>query len=151
MSWIAPTEADILTRVSGAELEAFRAVALGEGQSDPVAAQTATVVDFMRGYLRRCSQHVMGDDGTIPAEGLHVFLDLIVPVIQQRPAGALIDASGIRLDARSDANKWLTAAAKCEILFADSIAATQPDKGPVESPSYDGPARTRKRSRQEGI
>jgi hypothetical protein len=148
MSWITPTEANILTRLSGAEMGAFRSAALGTAQADPVAAQITTVVDFIRGYLRRCSQHTMGADGTIPKEALSVFLDLIVPIIQMRPAGALIDSSGIRMDARSDANKWLTAAAKCEILFDDSVPAQMPDHGPVNSPSFS--RRQRSRGRIEG-
>ena len=151
MSWTTPTESDLLTRVSGPELEAYRAAALGEDQADPVTAQIATVVSFMRGYLRRCSQHTMGEDNTLPPEAMHVFLDLIVPVIQMRPAGALIDASGVRMDARADAVKWLTAAGECRVLFADSVAAAQPDSGPVGSPSYSGRRRNFERRDQAGI
>lgn len=152
MSWITPTETHLLELgLSGPELEAFRGAALGEGQADPVAGQIAAVVNFMRGYFRRCSQHVMGEDGTIPAEGLTVFGELVVPIIQRRPAGALIDASGVRMDAKKDAVRWLERAAACEVMFEDSVPASQPDAGPVASPSYTGPSRTRKRNREDGL
>lgn len=138
MSWITPTEADIIAAgCSAAELDVFRSVALGVGQPDPLDAQIANVVYFMRGYLRRCSQHIIGEDGTIPAEGLQVFCDLIVPIIQKRPAGALIDSENhIRLDAKGDSIRWLERAAKCEILFDDSVPAAQPDNGPIAKPSF---------------
>ncbi len=151
--WITPSVGDILTRVSAAELDAFKAVALGAGQDadENIAAQITIVVDCMRGYIRRCSQHVMGPGGTIPPEAMHFFLDLIVPVIQMRPAGALIDSSGVRMDARSDAYKWLVQVAKCDVLFEDSVRAPQPDSGPVGSPSICAPRRTRTNRQEDGI
>lgn len=136
MDWITPTEADILTRCSGAELEAFRAVALGDGQADPVAATIATVVDMMRGYIAQCPNVDMTtkEAGTIPKSGLHAFLDLVVPTVQQRPAGAVIEGSNnIRIDSRSDAMKWLRDAAKCLIAVEEAPPPTAPG-APIPKP-----------------
>ena len=145
--WVVPTEQDILEAgCSGVEMETFRSVALGLGQPDPVPGQITKVVDFMRGYLRRCQQHAIAANlpGTIPAESLTVFCALIVPIIQMRPAGALIDSENhIRLDGRSDSIRWLERAARCEILFEDSTPAALPDTGPVARPSFN-PSRRRR-------
>ena len=136
MDWITPTETDILTRVSGAELGAFRSAALKVGQADPVPALIVTVVNFMRGYIANCPTVDMTtkDAGTIPASGLHAFLDIIVPTIQMRPAGAVIEgSSGIRLDARTDAMKWLKAAAACEVAVDEVPPPTAPG-APIPKP-----------------
>ena len=141
--WIAPTEAHILTRMSGAELDAFRRAALASGQGDPIEAQTRIVVDYMRSYISRCGDVDMTTkpEGTIPVGGLHVFLDIIVPTIQGRPAGAVIDGtSGIRLDARSDAMKWLKDCAQC-LIAVDEVAPSDAPGAPIPRP------RIRKRTR----
>lgn len=136
MSWITPTEAHILTRVSGPELDAFRGAALGTGQDDPVAAQIGIVVSFMRGYIARCANVDMStkEAGTIPDSGLHAFLDIIVPTIQGRPAGAVIEGTnGIRLDARGDAMKWLRDAADCKVAV-DEVPPPTAEGAPVPAP-----------------
>jgi len=136
MAWITPTEADILTRVSGAELDAFRSAALGTDQPDPVAAQISTVVAFMRSYIARCPTVDMTTkiEGTIPASGLHAFLDIIVPTIQGRPAGAVIEGTnGIRLDARSDAMRWLKDAAQC-LVAVDEVPPPTAPGAPIPTP-----------------
>lgn len=134
--WITPTETDILTRVSGPELDAFRTAALASGQSDPVPPLIVSVVNMMRGYISRCGNVDMTtkDAGTIPTSGLHAFLDIIVPTIQGRPAGAVIEGTnGIRLDARGDAMKWLTAAARCDIAVDEIPPPNQPE-APIVRP-----------------
>ena len=136
-AWITPTEDDILTRVSGPELDAFRSAALASGQADPVAPLITSVVNMMRGYISRCGNVDMTTKaaGTIPTSGLHPFLDIIVPTIQGRPAGAVIDGTnGIRLDARSDAMKWLAAAANCDIAVDEIPPPNQPE-APIPPPS----------------
>ena len=143
MSWITPTEAHILTRVSGPELDAFRGAALATGQADPIAEQISIVISFMRGYIARCANVDMTTKvaGTIPASGLHAFLDIIVPTIQGRPAGAVIEGtSGIRLDARSDAMKWLRDAADCKVAV-DEVPPSTAEGAPIPAPRIT--ARTR--------
>lgn len=136
MSWIAPTEAHILTRVSGPELEAFRAAALATGQADPVAGTIKIVIDFMLDYIYACPTVKKADheEGTIPESAMFVFLDIIVPAIQGRPAGAVIEGtSGIRLDARSDALKWLIRASECGIAI-DGVPSPEKPGAPIPKP-----------------
>lgn len=135
-AWITPTEAHILTRVSGPELDAFSAAALATGQTSPLATQIEIVVNFMRGYIARCANVDMTtkEAGTIPDSGLHAFLDIIVPTIQGRPAGAVIEGtSGIRLDARSDAMKWLKDAANC-LVAVDEVPPSDAVGAPIPAP-----------------
>lgn len=141
--WITPSEDDILTRCSGVELETFRGVVLAEGQADPLSKQIEIVVNFMRGYIFTCPNVKEADHeaGTIPSSALHVFLDIIVPTIQGRPAGAVIEGTnGIRLDARSDAMRWLKAASKCEVAV-DEVPSPVTPGAPIPTP------RIKKRSR----
>lgn len=136
MPWIRPTEADILTRMSAPELAAFRAAALGLGQEDAIEAQISAVVNMMRGYIARCPNVDMStkEAGTIPASALHFALDILVRVIQQRPAGAVIEGtSGIRLDASSDAMKWLRDAAECKVAVDEVPPSTAPG-APIPRP-----------------
>ena len=136
INWITPSEADILTRVSGAELDAFRSAALAADQPDPVQAQITAVVNFMRGYISRCPNVDMTtkDAGTIPASGLHPFLYIIVPTIQGRPAGAVIEGTnGIRIDARSDAMRWLKDCANC-LIAVDEIPPPIAPGAPIPRP-----------------
>jgi hypothetical protein len=135
-AWITPTEADILTRVSGAELEAFRSAALATDQPDPVPALIVSVVNFMRGYIANCPTVDMTtkEAGTIPDSGLHVFLDIIVPTIQMRPAGAVIEGTnGIRLDSKADAMAWLKAAAACKVAV-DEVPPPDAPGAPIPKP-----------------
>lgn len=136
MAWITPTEDHILTRVSGAELEAFRSAALATGQADPVAGTIKIVVDFMWGYIFNCPTVKQSDHeaGTLPESAINPFLDIIVPTIQGRPAGAVIEGTNsIRLDARSDAMKWLKAAAACEVAV-DGVPPPEKPGAPIPKP-----------------
>jgi hypothetical protein len=136
MAWITPTEEHILTRVSGAELEAFRSAALATGQADPVEGTIKIVVDMMRGYIFNCPTVKQEDQeaDTLPESAINTFLDIIVPTIQGRPAGAVIEGTnGIRLDARSDAMKWLKAAANCEVAV-DGVPPPEKPGAPIPKP-----------------
>lgn len=136
MAWIIPTEEHILTRVSGAELEAFRSAALALDQPDPVAGTIKIVVDMMRGYIFNCPTVKQSDHeaDTLPESAINTFLDIIVPTIQGRPAGAVIEGTnGIRLDARGDAMKWLKSAAACEVAV-DGVPPPEKPGAPIPKP-----------------
>jgi len=51
MAWEAITEAHLLTKISGAELEALREAALASAQVDPVAPSIVHVTGEVRGYV----------------------------------------------------------------------------------------------------
>lgn len=84
MSWIAPTESDLLTVLSETELATYRAAALAAGQADPVAPTLAQVVDLVRGYVGAWRPNTLGQPGTIPQKLLVPALDLVSVRLPQR-------------------------------------------------------------------
>ena len=70
MAWRAITEADLLTRISGPELESFREAGLAQNQEDPIAASMTQVTGTIRGYVAACAKNTLGPEGTIPAASL---------------------------------------------------------------------------------
>ena len=108
MAWARITEADLLTKISGDELETFRATALGSGQVDPVEPAITTVTNLVRGHVRANPVNTLGAEGTIPKELLGPALDLLVIEIQKRCAGLLIDLSDTRKRAADTAMNILS-------------------------------------------
>src|SRR5271154_1146168 len=84
MSWISPTESDVLTVLSETELAAYRAAATASGQADPVAPTLAQVVDLVRGYVGAYKPNTLGPPGTIPQKLLAPALDLMAVRLPQR-------------------------------------------------------------------
>jgi len=84
MSWIIPTENDVLTVLSETELAAFRAAATANGQADPLAPTLAQVVDLVRGYVGAYRPNTLGLPGTIPQKLLAPALDLVAVRLPQR-------------------------------------------------------------------
>jgi phage gp36-like protein len=76
MSWITPSADDVKTRLTGAELAAFRAVALAAGQADPLIQISADAVNEARGYIA-AGGYPLGDAGTIPPQCLAPVLAII--------------------------------------------------------------------------
>jgi hypothetical protein len=84
MSWITPTESDVLTVLSETELATYRAAATASGQADPLAPTLAQVVDLVRGYVGAYRPNTLGVAGTIPQKLLAPALDLIAVRLPQR-------------------------------------------------------------------
>lgn len=82
--WITPTEADLLTVLSGPELDAYRNAAKAAGQADPVAPTIAQVTALVRGYVGAFSRNRLGASGTIPEKLLAPALDLLALRLPQR-------------------------------------------------------------------
>lgn len=102
MAWISVTEADVLTVLSGTELEKYRAVALKLGQTDPVEPTIIQVVDEVRGYCPKAA--TLGDGATIPKKLLGSALALIVVRI---PARVSLSAGAVREKLAEEAIKRL--------------------------------------------
>jgi hypothetical protein len=119
-SWITITEADLLTRLSSAELSALRAAALGVGQADPVAGIIGDVVQEIRGY---CSSAGYALDAlvTIPKRLKSAALDRIVWEIMKRPGATIIDSDGARKDANAAAIALFVRVARGEFLLDDNV------------------------------
>ena len=122
MSWRAITEADILERLSGAELSALRAAALADGQADPVAGSISRVTELVRGYVAACASNTLGAVGTVPERLIEPALDLLVVAISARAGGTLMDPTGERAKAKAAAITLLEQVAACK--FAVDVPAT---------------------------
>lgn len=117
MAWITLTEARLKTRISGTELEAFRAAALGAGQADPVAAVLADITRQVRGYVAGCARNQLGAAGTIPDELESAALDLAIIPVMTRAGGTLLDPKGARKDAADKAREMLRDVAACRLAI----------------------------------
>ena len=84
MSWIALTEADLLTVLSGPELASYRSAALEAGQADPVAPTLTQVIDLVRGYVAASPAGCLGAGETIPQKLRAPALDLLAFRIPNR-------------------------------------------------------------------
>ena len=108
MSWRVITEADLKTRISGAELETLRAAHLAEGQDDPIPALIAQVTSRVRRACATPGTITMGAAGTIPEDLLSEALDLIVRELMKRPGYIADDAlTKTRLAAADSADTQL--------------------------------------------
>lgn len=150
MAWRAITEADLLQRISGDELEALRAAALGTTQEDPVASHIDQTTELVRGYIGACSQNTLGPEGTLPERLILPACDLLVVDVGSRVAGMLIDLNETRKEARKAAVRLLENVAACR------FAIEKPETAGEDSPSPPGPsmytrAKQFTRADQDGI
>ena len=150
MSWIILGEADVLTRLSGAELAGFRAAALGSGQVDPVADVINQTVEKVRGKIAACLRNTLAPDPYIPASLKQAALSLIILDIQARAAGRILDPQGERKDAAGKADELLNQVAKCEfaIPFPSDVGVTT-EQFMVGTPSFNRHCRHNEFSRRQ--
>jgi len=88
MSWSAITEAELVTHISGDELEALRAAALAAGQVDPVSVSITQVTDEVRGYVAGCARNELDTDTTkIPDRLMRAACDMTIAEIIGRVPG----------------------------------------------------------------
>lgn len=150
MSWRAITEADLVTRLSGDELEAFRGTALAEGQPDPVAQIFTQVTDQICGYVKGCASNRLGPAGTIPTSLLGTAIDLVLIEIQARAAGMLIDPEDVRKEKARAAERRLNDVAACRFAIEKPETETTEQFGAV-TPAASTPCRQFDRRSQDGI
>lgn len=111
MAWIALSDAKLLTRISGKELERLRAAALAAGQTDPVAEVFDTITRKVRSRVAANGSNRLGPAGTIPDELLDDALALCVVEVMTRPGGTMIDPESARAKAADTAERNLRDAA----------------------------------------
>lgn len=75
--WVEITEADVQTRLAGAELAAYRSAAKATGQIDPLPEIINAVVDEVRGYVAACDRNTLGVGNTIPEKLVSAALAII--------------------------------------------------------------------------
>ncbi len=143
MSWIIPTESDVLTVLSETELATYRAAATASGQADPLAPTLAQVVDLVRGYVGAYRPNTLGAAGTIPQKLLAPALDLVAVRLPQRVG---VSPKDVRQSAASAAIKLL------EQVANGVFNIEEPDTASTETTSAPRPtihARHREFSRRQ--
>lgn len=150
MAWRAITETDLVTRISGPELEGFREAALADDQADPVADVLAQIATDIRGYVAACKQNTVGPEGTIPESLLGTALDLIVIEIQTRAAGILIDPEDVRKRKMERAERRLRDVAACKFAIEQPEEQTEETFG-GQGPASSAPTRLFDHDDQDGI
>jgi hypothetical protein len=95
MAWRNLIEADLLKKISGAEIEGFRSAALATGQADPIDDQIAQTVDMVRGYIS-AGGNELGDADTLPERLIGPACDVIILDVMSRAAGIAIDPEDVR-------------------------------------------------------
>jgi hypothetical protein len=143
MSWIIPTESDVLTVLSETELATYRAAATASGQADPLAPTLAQVVDLVRGYVGAYRPNTLGAAGTIPQKLLAPALDLVAVRLPQRVG---VSPKDVRQSAANAAIKLL------EQVANGAFNIEEPDDVSTETTSAPRPtitARHRQFSRRQ--
>ncbi len=147
--WRAMTEADLLQRISGTELETMRAVLLGDTQDDPVAAQIALTTDLVRGFIAACRENRMGPGGTLPSGLILLAADICIVDLNTRAGGVLIDDSKQRAKARDTAVDILrNDVATCRYAIEDPDTGAH---GSATGPAFTIPKRQWTPAHQDGI
>lgn len=125
MSWALITEADVLTHISGAELESLRVAALGSGQIDPVQPTIDQVTATIRGFVAACKMNKLDVDVTkVPTRLLGWALDIIIAEIINRVPGYDLDEG--RKDNHDKAMSILKDVAACKFAIDDPLTGDDP-------------------------
>ena len=128
--WRAITEADLLTQISGTELEALRGVVLADGQADPVQPSIDAITSKVRGYIAvNASNTLAADLSTIPPRLIDSAVALIIIQIMTRAGGTMIDPNGARKAAADEANLLFRDVASGRFSIADPISGTESKAG----------------------
>ena len=151
MSWRTPTEADLLTRLSGDELTAFREAALAESQEDPVEFVLEQVVETVGGYIAGHRQNTLGAAGTLPAKLIGPAMDMALMLVMSRAAGIVLDPSGARAEAAKAAERLMVRLARGKFAIEEPAEAADDDVAPAPSPRITARTRTHSRANQDGI
>lgn len=126
MSWRTITEADVLTKMSSPELEAFRATAIADGQADPITAAITSVSELVRGYVAsNPSNDLDAVADTVPVRLIPAAVDILVVDIPARAAGTQIDPDDARSKAKAQAIKLLERVADDKFAIEDPVTGTE--------------------------
>lgn len=130
--WRAITEADLLTQISGAELEALRGVVLASGQIDPVQPSIDQITSEVRGRISaNASNKLSADLSTVPPRLIGAAVSLIIIQIMTRAGGTMIDPEGARQKRADEANRLLRDVASGSFSISDPVSGTESKAGGV--------------------
>lgn len=118
MAWRAITEADLVTKISGAELEGYRGAALAASQPDPVQPAIDQVVAEVRGYIAANAANSLDPDtATIPERLIGAAISRIIIQIMSRAGGSVMDPNDVRRKAAADALELLKNVASAQFAI----------------------------------
>lgn len=145
MSWRQLTEADILSKMSSAELEAFREAAVSSDQEDPITAAIANVTGLVRGYVASNSDNNLDATAdTVPVRLIPSAVDILVVDIPARAAGTQIDPEDARAKAKSQAIKLLEQVAAGKFSIEDPVTGIDAPAGGARRVTRNKPRVNRK-------
>lgn len=122
MSWIALTETQVLTKLSGPEIAAMKTAALQAGQANPLPEIIEQVVGEVRGYIGACANNTLGPAGTIPDELEGAVISRIRFELATR-----LPVKSLLTDDRREANR--SALSLLRDVAACRFALVQPEEG----------------------
>ena len=134
-NWRALTAADLMTRLSGKELVAFRNSGLGPGESDPVTTLLGAVTDKVRGAIAGNPRNILGPEGHVPKVLIDTALSVAVLRVMTRCFGEVLDPSGQRVKDGETAEGILRDVARGEGPGIPGLASDDGDAvGNIRSP-----------------
>ena len=121
--WRAIIESDLLTQISGTELEALRGVVLADGQDDPVQPSIDAITAKVRGFVAgNVKNDLDADISKIPDRLIDSAVSLIVVMILSR---ATQEPNETRKTLVSDANRLLRDVASGSFSIADPVTGNE--------------------------
>jgi hypothetical protein len=139
--WRIITESDLLTQISGTELEALRGVVLADGQADPVQPSIDAITAKVRGFVAgNVNNDLDADPAKIPDRLIDAAVSLIIIQIMNRAGGTMIDPNGSRQKSADEANRLFRDVSAGKFSITDPVTGTENSAVPL--PTY-SPARTR--------
>ena len=126
-NWRALTQSDLMTRLSGKELVAFRNAGFGPGETDPVSTLLTAVTDKVRGAVAGNPQNVLGPEGQLPKVLIDAALSIAVLRVMTRCFGEVMDPSGQRVKDGESAEGILRDVARGEGPGIPGLAADDGD------------------------
>lgn len=130
MSWSTITEAKLLVQaISGVELAALRAAALGSGQVDPVQPSIDQVTGEVRGYVAACKQNTLdADTAKIPDRLMAAACMMVAVAIIGRVPGYDLDEK--KKAALENALRLMRYTATCEFAIEDPVSGDESSPRP---------------------
>lgn len=101
--WRIPKESDLELAISADEIAAYREIAIGDAETDPVAGQIAGGASMARNYMRGAGV-LLGPEGTLPDSLVGPVMAYVgVDIVKRLPVGVTQE----RIDARAECLRML--------------------------------------------
>ena len=148
MAWRVLTRNDILTKLSGGELESIEAQFDSSGTT--LAVLIAQATDRVRGYISAHAANTLGPDGTLPERLIPDTVAYLIPELWGHVAGMSIDINDVRSKSADRAEKLFRSVANGSYLVEDPETAGDDNKTTI-TPAVSSKPRYFTRESQDGI